>query len=107
MGAVDDGNDQTIIVERDRNPEVDCIVTCVGLVLEPGVQRRVLPQRGDRRAGNEGQRGHAQRRASSLDPAHIDLDPGRTVGRRLERALHVLADLFAHARELARAGTRR
>ena len=34
-----------------------------------------------------------------LHAAHVDLDPGRARGRGVERALHVLADLAAHARQ--------
>ena len=73
----------------------------VALALEPGVQRRVLAQRVDRRPRHERQRGHAEPRPRRLDPAHVDLDPRRAGRGGLERALHVLADLPAHPRQLA------
>jgi hypothetical protein len=70
------------------------------VALEPRVERGVLAQRVDGRAGHEGQRREADLAAGALDARHVGLDPRRARGRGVERALHVLADGAAHAREL-------
>src|SRR5262249_15875101 len=89
-------------------PEVDLAYTRVPVTLEPSVQRRVLTQRDDCRARDESKPRHTELTPCRLDAAHVRFDPGGARRGRVERALHVLADLPAHARKaLARGGYRR
>ena len=68
----------------------------IALAFKGGVELRMLAQRGDDGAGDKRQGGDAQPAPRCLHPGHVDLYPGGAMGCRLERALHVGADLAAH-----------
>jgi hypothetical protein len=110
LRTMDHGHDQTVLAERDGDAEVDVSVARQRVAVERGVQRRVLLQCVDHTAGDERQVAEAELLPLDLERRHVRLDDRGAVGRRLQRAHHVLGNRAPHARQafalLARGGRR-
>ena len=107
LGVLENGNDQPLAVgQLDRETEVDVVPRHNLLAANLAVDPRILTQRLDGRARDEGEVGRVdtvrgfvlllQPLADRYDLRHVHLDRARNVGRSIERAAHVLGDAPAH-----------